>query len=313
MRILVSGLINIETTLRVDDFPIPHFPVRYPFFGIGSSVSGVGYNITAALTALDDDVRFLSLIGQDAAGILAAQALARDGISDRFVLPLLAQTAQSVILYDGTGRRQIHVDLKDVQDRGYPAEQFEEAIAGCALAVLCNINFSRPFLAQARSLGVPVATDVHAIADLEDDYNRDFMDAADVLFLSHERLPEPPEAWTRRLMNRYGAAVVVVGLGAAGALLAVRRDNFMERLPAVRTRPVVSTIGAGDALFSAFAHGYAATGDPYAALRKAIVFASYKIGEASASAGFLTAAALDALAEGLTTRVASRRQPVILG
>ncbi len=30
-QILVSGLINIETTLRVDGFPLPYAPVHYPF------------------------------------------------------------------------------------------------------------------------------------------------------------------------------------------------------------------------------------------------------------------------------------------
>ena len=43
-RVLVSGLINIETTLQVEGFPIPYFQVHYPFYGVNSSVSGVGYN-----------------------------------------------------------------------------------------------------------------------------------------------------------------------------------------------------------------------------------------------------------------------------
>ena len=34
----------------------------------------------------------------------------------------------------------------------------------CDLAVLCNINFSRPFLEVAKRRGIPIATDVHAIA-----------------------------------------------------------------------------------------------------------------------------------------------------
>ena len=37
--ILVAGLINIETTLRVEGFPIVYEPVRYPFYGVSSSVS----------------------------------------------------------------------------------------------------------------------------------------------------------------------------------------------------------------------------------------------------------------------------------
>jgi ribokinase len=182
--------------------------------------------------------------------------------------------------------------LKDIQDVPYPVDQFDQAIAGCELAVLCNINFSRPFLAQARAQGIPVATDVHTIADLDDPYNRDFMTAASILFMSDEGLPCVAEDWVRQLWNRYGTDVAVVGLGAEGALLGVRRDHFLERLPAVQTRPIVNTIGAGDALFSAFVHGYVATGDPYAALQGAIVFASYKIGETSASQGFLDEAAL---------------------
>ena len=183
--------------------------------------------------------------------------------------------------------------MKDIQDAAYPVDRFDEAIKGVGLAALCNINFSRPFLAHARALGVPIATDVHTIADLEDPYNHDFMAAASILFMSDESVPCTTEAWVRRIWDRYEAEVVVVGLGAQGALLGVRRDNFLERLPAVRTRPVVSTIGAGDALFSAFLHHYAASGDPYAALQRAMVFASYKIGEASASQGFLDEAALE--------------------
>jgi acarbose 7IV-phosphotransferase len=301
--ILVSGLINIETTLQVEDFPISYEPVRFPFFGIQSSVSGVGYNVAKALTVLGDDVRFLSLIGGDMAGRLVLESLADDGISAERVITALRQTPQSVILYDPTGRCAINTDLKDIQDVPYPVDQFAQAIAGCELAVLCNINFSRPFLARARTLGIPVATDVHIIADLDDPYNRDFMAAASILFMSDEGLPCAAEDWVRRLWNRYGTDVAVVGLGAEGALLGVRRDRLLERLPAVPTRPTVNTIGAGDALFSAFLHGYVATGDPYAALRRAVVFASYKIGETSASQGFLDEAALvrlcAALAPGL--------------
>jgi hypothetical protein len=35
--ILVPGLINIETTLQVDGFPIDYSPVRYPFMGVSST------------------------------------------------------------------------------------------------------------------------------------------------------------------------------------------------------------------------------------------------------------------------------------
>lgn len=295
--ILVAGLINIETTLRVEQFPIPYSPVRYPFFGINSGVSGVGYNVAKALTTLGDEIRFLSLTGRDPAGELVRSALERDGIPGQFVLQEIERTPQSVILYDGEGRRQINVDLKDVQEQTYPPARFEQAAEGCSLAVLCNVNFSRPLLARARERGLIIATDVHTISDLEDDYNRDFMQHADILFMSDERLPRPPEAWLEDVMQRYAPQIAVIGLGAQGALLAVRERGTVEHVPAVRTRPVVNTIGAGDALFSAFVHFYARSQDARDALRRAVLFASYKIGEPGAAEGFLDAAGLETLYE----------------
>ncbi|MCA9971539.1 MAG: carbohydrate kinase family protein [Anaerolineales bacterium] len=293
--LLVSGLINVETTLRVDAFPVPYFPVRYPFWGVRSTVSGVGVNLATALTTLGDDVRLLSQVGADAQGDVAVRTLAAAGLPTAGVLRALRETPQSVILYDPAGRRQIHVDLKDAQERPYPPDPFAAALAAADLAVLCNVNWNRPFLPAVAHAGKPLATDVHTIADLDDAYNADFMAAASILFMSDEALPCAPEAWVRRIWRRYGTPIVGIGLGGQGALLAVRADNAIERVPAVVTRPVVNTIGAGDALFAAFNHVYGRTRDPYTAMQHAVVFASYKIGATGSAEGFLTAPELAAL------------------
>ncbi len=293
-KILVAGLTNIEVTLKVEAFPIPYCPVLYPFHGVNSSVSGVGFNVAKALTRLGDTVNFLSLVGKDAVQKLVKQSLSDEGIRGKYVLDRLRNTPHSVVIYDSQGNRQINVDLKDIQESFYPQVLFQQALDDCSLAVLCNINFSRPFLELASQSGKLIATDVHAIADIEDPYNCDYMAAANILFMSSERLPCSPEDWAKWLMHRYGTEIIVIGLGAQGALLAVKNDNFIERVPVVNIRPVVSTIGAGDALFSCFVHYYQQTKDPYESIRKAVVYASYKIGAASAADGFLSAQELDA-------------------
>jgi acarbose 7IV-phosphotransferase len=301
-QILVSGLINIETTLQVETFPLVYEPVRFPFFGIASTVSGVGFNVAKALTILGNKVDFLSIIGEDLAGGQVRQSLAKLGIDDSRVLALMPDTAQSVIIYDRQGKRQIHTDLKDIQDRAFATDVFDEALQRSSLAVLCNINYNRPFLARAKRAGIPIATDVHTVSAIDDAYDSDFMAAADILFLSDERLPCTAEEFARRLQNRYGTAIIVIGLGTEGALLAVGENNLMERVSAVQTRAVVNTIGAGDALFSSFLHSYLIHGDPYEALRRAVVFASYKIGEAGAAEGFLGSGDLDRLVNTLEGR-----------
>lgn len=295
--ILVAGLINFETTVRVEQFPIAYEPVRYPFWGVNSTMSGVGLNIAKALKTLGNDVNLLSLIGKDAIGTLCRAELENLGISTHYVLSQLEATAQSVILYEAHGQRQINVDLKDIQATVFPLVHLEPALEDCDIAVLCNINFSRPFLSRAKKLGKIIATDVHSIARIDDDYNRDYMAHADILFMSHEHLSTTPEDFIQQLWATYETPIAVIGMGSAGALIGVREDQRIELVPAVQTRPTVNTIGAGDALFSAFVHYYHRHQDPYAALRKAVVFASYKIGVSGAADGFLTAPDLDSLAD----------------
>ena len=293
--ILISGLINIETSLRITDFPLEYFPVTYPFFGISSTVAGVGYNIAKALTILGDRIRFLSIIGQDDSAQLVKLKLVEENIPWKYVLAKSEQTAQSVIIYDSSGRRQIHTDLKNIQDLSYPQELFDQALPDSEICVLCNINYSRLLLKRAKNAGKLVATDVHAISDLADEYNQDFMQAADILFLSDEKLSISPIQFIREIWDHCPAEIVVVGLGANGTLLGLRKDHAIEPIPAVQIRPIRNSIGAGDALFSSFLHSFNLGMAPYDALRKAVVFASYKIGVASASDGFLSAQELDDL------------------
>ncbi|HAE20732.1 MAG TPA: carbohydrate kinase family protein [Spirochaetaceae bacterium] len=292
--ILVSGLVNLETTLRVEGFPIGYSPVLYPFGGVSSSISGVGMNIALALGALGDRVNFLSLLGTDLAGDGALAAIAAAGIDTAHILRPMPHTPQSVILYDGAGRRQINVDLKDIQDRRYPKGDFLAALKGADAALLCNINFNRDLLPQAKTADVPVFCDVHVLRDPRDEYNRDFMEAAQLLFLSDEGLWAPPMEAAAELLSLYACRIVVIGLGAKGALLCEAGEE-PRLVPARDTRPIVSTIGAGDALFSAFTHYYLAGHSPSDALRRATAFASWKIGEAGAAKGFLTKDELERL------------------
>ncbi|MBW6471923.1 MAG: carbohydrate kinase family protein [Anaerolineaceae bacterium] len=291
-KILVSGLINIETTLKIDQFPLHYFPVTYPFHGVRTTISGVGFNLAKALTALGNEVNFLSLIGQDFYASIIRQECTKMGVSDQYVLSDLPQTAQSVIIYEKSGRRQIHTDLKDIQERSYPLDLFEQAISECELCAFCNINFNRHLLEITRAKGKMIATDVHAIQNVNDSYNRDFMATADILFLSHEQLTVSPQVFIQALWDRFHNRIIVIGLGDQGAMLGIRETTSILQIPAIQTRPILNTIGAGDALFSAFLHTYQATRDPILSLQKAVLFSSYKIGSIGAAEGFIDMQAL---------------------
>jgi ribokinase len=67
-----------------------------------------------------------------------------------------------------------------------------------------------------------------------------------------------------------------------------REKQEIKYFSAVKTREVVNTIGAGDALLSCFIHYYSETKDPYYSIQLATLFASYKIGDNGGAKGFLT-------------------------
>lgn len=296
-RLLVSGNINLETTVRVDAFPLPYHSGTFVPFGVQSHVSGIAYNVAKALTTLGDAVTFTGIIGRDLLAQMIRATLAHDNIDDRFVLRKIAQTPQTVALYDGEGRRCFFTDHKDVTQQAYPSTLFAQAVDGCDALVLTTIPYNRALLPLAQQTGKPVAIDLHTIEDFDNAYRQPFLEAAQVVFMSGEQLPAPPEAWAQRVLERYQPHVVVIGLGVHGALLAERDTGLITHVPAVTPRPVVSTGGAGDALFAAFVHGYTNGLAPLAALRRAVVFAGYKIGEAGSSAGFLGSEALDRLVQ----------------
>ena len=286
-KIVVAGLVNVETTVRINSFPIEYSPINFPFFGIQSQASGVGLNVGKALTTLGDEVKLLSMIGKDSSGLIVKKSLIDCGIDTSYIEETISATAQSVVLYDNSGKRQIYCDLKEIQDCSYDQEIFKEVIKDSSIVCLCNINFSRNLLKIAKDNGKIIATDVQVLGDIYDSYNADYMKYADILFLSNENIKGSIEEFIKGIAKEYDNEIIVVGLGSEGALLYIKKDNCMKKIQAVKTREVVNTIGAGDALFSCFIHYYSKNRNPYEALEKAIVFASYKIGVESAADGFL--------------------------
>ena len=290
-NILISGLVNTETTCQVRGFPINYYPIDYPFFGVNTAVSGVGYNLAKAMTTLGDNVKLLSMTGDDFAARYIREELKNLGIDTAPVKPCLRQTPSPVVLYEESGRRQIYCDLKDIQEASYGFTQAD--VENADIVAACNINFNRPLLTLAKAMGKTIATDVHVLRDIHDEYNRDFLAAADILFLSDEGAWDNHYAFIRAIEETYHTPIIVMGRGSKGALMYLREDNWFCDLPAARVGDVVNTVGAGDALFASFLHYYAMGLHPVECLKRAQVFAAAKIRVSGASNGFVTEAEVE--------------------
>ena len=291
MKILVSGLLNIETTVAVREFPINYYPIDYPFFGVNSAPSGVAYNIALALSNLGDNVRLASMLGDDFPADHIKHSLVGANIEQDNIKTKLSTTPSSVVLYDTDGRRQIYCDLKDIQDTAYGFD--ESILTDIDLVCACNINFNRPLLYLAKQKGIKIATDVHALSNPNDEYNREFMALADILFVSDESVGENYRDFIYTLANVYHNEIIVLGRGSKGASIYTRSSGQIIDLAAYTNVTVVNTVGAGDALFSAFLHFYSKGFSPIEALRRAEIFAALKIRENGASKGFVNESEID--------------------
>ncbi len=288
MKVLISGLVNIETTVAVQGFPIPYFPIDYPFFGVNAHVSGVGYNLARAFSALGDKTELISFLGSDDESERILKRLEKDGFSTDGIIRSLKNTPVSVVLFDHTGKRQIYCDLKDIQEKKIDTDSkmIEKKIADCDIVCACNTGFNRPLIRKAVEMAKPVATDVHILSNADDEYNRDFMKHAGILFLSDEGLPCSAKEFIQRLEDKYHSDIIVIGMGSSGAMLLDGERQKIWVLTAAKCGNVVNTVGAGDALFSAFIHYYLKGFHCIDALKRAEMFAAIKIGFNGASVGF---------------------------
>lgn len=293
-KIVVVGVTSLYMAVPVDEFPIDYQPTRFPtWLRIGAA--GSGCHIARTLRALGNDVRLCTVVGHDLPGAFVRAELCRGGLLGPGIVDSHASTL-GVVLVAADGQRMGQPYLAVVNAVEYPAAVFSQSLRGADLAILTNARFARPLLQHARRLGVPIAVDVHLIADVDDAYNKPWLEVADVIFCSHERLQETtPARWVSQVFDRYpGCAVAAVGCGGAGCVLGLR-DGRMMRVPAVAPRGVVSTAGAGDTLFASFIHGWLATGNPVRAIERAVLHAGWAIGDSFPCEATLTAEQLDTL------------------
>jgi sugar/nucleoside kinase (ribokinase family) len=256
--VLVLGGAGVDTIVHVPELPLP-FADSYPVSpGIETRAGQTGDFLALGLHSLGLRVHHLDLLGDDDAGALVRALHAERGIP----LTAIAQpagTKRAVNLVDPLGRR---LSLYDAT-RSTPEDRLPEPVVRelATAARHVHVSITHPCahaLPTLRTCGVTISTDLHDW-DGENPYHQPFAHAADVVFVSATRLPEP-EPVMRRIADHGRARVVVATAGAEGALLLA--DGELHHVPtATPPAPVVDSNGAGDAFAAAFLWAWLA-GEP---------------------------------------------------
>lgn len=290
-RFAVFGHANLEVTAAVDGFPLTYAPDRTLTGAINVGVAGTAYNVGIGLWRLGNQVDLCVTLGADPVAAFVTACLPTDPRLRVIPAPVPEQPV-TVVLTGPAGQRMILLDHRAAATHRHQPTTAQPVIDTADVVVLpvgpVNADLADHLATRDRSGGPVVACDVHAIAGL-DGPHEPFCAAADILFMSDERLPDPPGNWLPTVLNRWPVRLVVLGQGERGATLAIRGHPDLYHVPAAPAEPIASTLGAGDALCAGFLDGHTRGLPPQPALHRATVFAAAKLATPGGAAGHLTA------------------------
>jgi acarbose 7IV-phosphotransferase len=245
-RVLVAGPVSWNRIVQLDELPPPR-PHTVFARGHVDTVGGTSAGKALNLAALGAAVTLSTVLGDDREAGLARAALDRDGLT------LLAETSPGGteqhlnLMDDHGGRLSVYLRLPEAPTTTSYDAALADALAGCDVAVVDLAEWSRPLLAEARAAGKPVWCDVHD-HDGVSAFHRPWVEAADVLFLNDDAMPDPLPFMRSRVAA--GTSLVICTRGPQGAI-AVTADQELH-VPVRPVGDVVDTNGAGDAFASGF-------------------------------------------------------------
>lgn len=284
--ILIIGGTSVDTIIQLDQLPAPEPRTIWPrtsYRALGSTGAGKALN----LAALDLTVQLHTLLGADAEGRFVREALAHPNIE------LLAEevsepTEQHVNLMDPEGRRISLFTRPPADPARVDWRPVTAALAGCDLAVINILSYAKPALELAKAAGKAIWTDLHDY-DGRNPYHQPFVDAADVIFLSSDNLPDYRSFMTAMIAR--GKQQVICTHGSQGASLLTRSGDWFEQ-PAFKVARVCDSNGAGDAFFSGFLLGTLTGADEQTCLRMGAVCGALCVQEPSLAAPALSRSSL---------------------
>lgn len=288
-KFMVAGFVQYETIVKVEELPVPYRQFESSRDLIYTDMGGTGFDEAMALRWLGNDVDFMSMVARNMSNRQIAAYLHINNVDLKtdYVLPTLDGMPTSVVLYC-KGQKQTFEDVKDIRTAEYDYDLFESQIKDKDMVLISNCNFCRPLIGLAQKYNKPLAVNVRSMRAEKIEQKKDFLSAADILYISDDDLDSDPYDCINECREKYNPQIVVVGIGARGVILYTREDNSVLEYKSVKTNEVVNTVGAGNALFSAFLHYYVKTGDAKESIKDALLFASYKIGFVGTTNGFMT-------------------------
>lgn len=252
MAVHVVGNICVDTTFRLERFPVPGETLNAS--GHADGIGGKGANQAIAASRTGTDVTLWAAVGGDAAGGWIADRLAAESLACRLTAKPLP-TDRSAVLVDAGGENIIVTGslCAEAFDPLAETDIAGRIAAGDILVMQGNLSprATAACLDLARHRGARTILNPSPLPAAAGPA----LPPADIVIVNEGEARaltrcEDPEQASAELL-RQGAGIVLVTLGRRGCLIAEGRTGSIRHLPA----PVVTAVdtsGAGDVFCGIF-------------------------------------------------------------
>jgi len=247
--VLVLGGVSWNTMLYVAHFPAAE-PQTVFSKGFHETVGSTGSGKALNLSKLDFGVTLYGMVGADHQGDWTREYFDREDVP--FVYDPAPETERHVNLMDDEGKRISIISRSGGAPVRPDLGRMDALIPRSDYIVLNISDYCRHMIPLLKWYGKEVWTDLHDY-DGRNPYHRDFIDAADYIFLSSDSMSDY-RAFMEGLI-REGKKLAVCTHGSKGSTALTARGEWIET-PAISAYERVDTNGAGDAFFSGFLHAY---------------------------------------------------------
>ena len=255
--VVVVGNAGIDTNVYAPGGDI-NFSIESSFTENIDYVGQAGGYASRGYAQLGRRTAFLGYVGDDFSGRFIREELVRDGIDTTALFIDPAGTGRSINFMNQDGRRKNFYDGKGHMHLQPDLGICRALLSRSRLAHFHIPNWARLLLPIARELGVTIACDIQDVVCVDDAYRREFVEHADILFLSAVNQPDTA-VLIAAFLEIKPDQIVIVGLGSEGCALGTREG--IRFFPAVEmAKPVVDTNGAGDGLAVGFLCSYVLDG-----------------------------------------------------
>lgn len=249
-HVLIVGGTSLDTIIQLYS-PLKQGPQTTWAKSCYKAVGGTGAGKALNLSRLGFEVSLHTCLGDDVEAQAVIDGLTHDNI--QLLIEYGSQpTEQHTNLMTPEGDRTSIYTHPPENPKEFDMSGVEEAMKRTDIAAISILDYTRPTLALAKQYDKPLWIDLHDY-DGKNPYHQEFLDAADVVFLSSDKLPDYRSFMQQQIDD--GKLLVVCTHGKQGATALDVTGKFYEQ-PIIEDYALLDSNGAGDAFFSGYLYAH---------------------------------------------------------